>query len=100
MDKHAMKNDKAHRRLGLEFDQAMIWQNSPALVGELAHDSHVLPERRRLRHDFRLRGKGRKALHPACLDQGPYHGSPGRNFGVFGDAPVLSTHRYAARKTL
>jgi len=36
MDKHAMKNEKAHRRLGLEFDQAdELAVNSPALVGEL-----------------------------------------------------------------
>jgi acetyl-CoA C-acetyltransferase len=36
MDKHAMKNDKAHRRLSLEFDQADdLAKNSPALVGEL-----------------------------------------------------------------
>ena len=36
MDKHAMKNKKAHRRLGLEFDQTDdLAINSPALVGEL-----------------------------------------------------------------
>ncbi|MEZ4568096.1 MAG: hypothetical protein R2860_14455 [Desulfobacterales bacterium] len=35
MDKHAM-NNKAHRRLGLEFDQADdLMTSSPALVGEL-----------------------------------------------------------------
>ena len=36
MDKHAMLNEKAHRRFGLEFEmsQAMA-ENSPPLVGEL-----------------------------------------------------------------
>ena len=36
MDQNAMKNRKAHRRLGLQFDQIDdLAANSPALVGEL-----------------------------------------------------------------
>ena len=36
MDMHAMKNPKAHRRLGLNFDMAEdLMNNSPQLVGEL-----------------------------------------------------------------
>ena len=36
MDQNAMKNDKAHRRFNLQFDQAdELAENSPALMGEL-----------------------------------------------------------------
>lgn len=36
MDKHAMLNPRAHRRLGLEYDQMEdLMKNSPQLVGEL-----------------------------------------------------------------
>lgn len=36
MDKHAMRNPRAHRRLGLEYEQMEdLMQHSPPLVGEL-----------------------------------------------------------------
>ena len=36
MDKHAMLNERAHRRFGLEYDQAEeLMKTSPQLVGEL-----------------------------------------------------------------
>jgi len=99
MDKHAMRNKKAHRRLGLEFDQAEdLGKNSPALVGEL-----------RLIHMcsqsdgacVMIFASEEKALahcpQPAWIkDHITVHRE--ENFVIFGDAPVKSTHRHAAEK--
>ncbi len=99
MDKHAMKNEKAHRRLGLEFDQAEdLAVNSPALVGEL-----------RMIH-MCSQSDGACAVIAASqnkaedwCDQPAWikdHVTVHREemFGLFGDAPVLTTHRHAAQK--
>ncbi|WDP84189.1 MAG: hypothetical protein HUN05_02625 [Desulfobacter sp.] len=99
MDKHAMKNEKAHRRLGLEFDQADdMAANSPALVGEL-----------RLIHMcsqsdgacVMIFASEKKALEhcdqPAWIkDHVTVHRE--ENFAIFGDAPVTMTHRVDAEK--
>ncbi len=99
MDKHAMKNEKAHRRLGLEFDQAdELAENSPALVGELrmihmcsqsdgACVMILASEEKALKH----------CKQPAWIkDHITVHRE--ENFAIFGDAPVTTTHRHAAQK--
>lgn len=99
MDKHAMKNDKAHRRLGLEFDQADdLAKNSPALVGELRMIHMCSQSDGACAMIFASEEKTRKLCpQPAWIkDHITVHRE--EMFGVFGNAPVLTTHRYAARK--
>ncbi len=99
MDKHAMKNDKAHRRLGLEFDQAEdLAINSPALVGELRMIHMCSQSDGACAMIFASEEKAAKLCpRPAWIKD---HITVHREelFGVFGNAPVLSTHRYAAQK--
>ena len=99
MDKHAMKNPKAHRRLGLEFDQADdLAQNSPALVGELRM-IHMCSQSDGACAMILASEEKAKALceQPAWIkDHITVHRE--EMFCLFGDAPVLSTHRYAAEK--
>jgi acetyl-CoA C-acetyltransferase len=99
MDKHAMKNDKAHRRLNLEFDQADdLAKNSPALVGELRMIHMCSQSDGACAMIFASEEKARKLCpQPAWIkDHITVHRE--EMFGVFGNAPVLSTHRYAAQK--
>ncbi|MBI5590490.1 MAG: thiolase family protein [Deltaproteobacteria bacterium] len=99
MDKHAMKNDKAHRRLNLEFDQADdLAKNSPALVGELRMIHMCSQSDGACAMIFASEEKARKHCpQPAWIkDHITVHRE--EMFGVFGNAPVLSTHRYAAQK--
>lgn len=99
MDKHAMKNDKAHRRLGLEFDQADdLARNSPALVGELRMIHMCSQSDGACAMIFASEEKARKLCsQPAWIkDHITVHREEA--FGVFGNAPVLSTHRHAAQK--
>ncbi|WP_319407303.1 thiolase family protein [uncultured Desulfosarcina sp.] len=99
MDKHAMKNDKAHRRLGLEFDQADdLAANSPALVGELRMIHMCSQSDGACVMIFASEEKAKQLCdQPAWIKD---HVTAHREemFCIFGDAPVLSTHRYAARK--
>jgi acetyl-CoA C-acetyltransferase len=99
MDKHAMKNDKAHRRLNLEFDQADdLAKNSPALVGELRMIHMCSQSDGACAMIFASEEKaGKLCTQPAWIkDHITVHRE--EMFGVFGNAPVLSTHRYAAKK--
>ncbi len=99
MDKHAMKNKKAHRRLGLEFDQADdLAVNSPALVGELRMIHMCSQSDGACAMVFASEEKAKLLCdRPAWIKD---HVTAHREemFGVFGDAPVLTTHRYAAQK--
>lgn len=99
MDKHAMKNKKAHRRLGLEFDQADdLMNNSPALVGELRMIHMCSQSDGACVMIFASEEKAKKlCAQPAWIkDHITVHRE--ESFYVFGDAPVLMTHRYAAQK--
>jgi acetyl-CoA C-acetyltransferase len=99
MDKHAMKNDKAHRRLNLEFDQSDdLAKNSPALVGELRMIHMCSQSDGACAMIFASEEKARKICpQPAWIkDHITVHRE--EMFGLFGNAPVLSTHRYAAQK--
>ena len=99
MDKHAMKNDKAHRRLNLEFDHADdLAKNSPALVGELRMIHMCSQSDGACAMIFASEEKAKKlCTRPAWIkDHITVHRE--EMFGVFGNAPVLSTHRHAAQK--
>ncbi len=99
MDKHAMRNPKAHRRLGLEFDQAEeLAQNSPPLVGELRMIHMCSQSDGACAMIFASEEKARQLCkQPAWIvDHITAHRE--EMFCLFGDAPVLSTHRYAAER--
>ena len=99
MDKHAMKNDKAHRRLGLEFDQADdLAVNSPALVGELRMIHMCSQSDGACAMIFASEEKAKKLCkQPAWIKD---HITVHREelFCIFGGVPYLTTHKYAARK--
>jgi acetyl-CoA C-acetyltransferase len=99
MDKHAMKNDKAHRRLGLEFDQADdLAVNSPALVGELRMIHMCSQSDGACAMIFASEEKAKKLCkQPAWIKD---HITVHREelFCIFGDEPYLTTHKYAAQK--
>ncbi|MFZ3047132.1 MAG: hypothetical protein WA151_14565 [Desulfatirhabdiaceae bacterium] len=99
MDKHAMKNEKAHRRLGLEFDQAdELAVNSPALVGELRMIHMCSQSDGACAMIFASEEKAKRLCsRPAWIkDHVTVHRE--EMFCLFGNEPYLSTHRYAAQK--
>ena len=99
MDKHAMKNEKAHRRLGLEFDQTDdLMVNSPALVGELRMIHMCSQSDGACAMVFASPEKAKQlCAQPAWIkDHITVHRE--ESFYVFGDAPVLMTHKYASQK--
>ncbi len=99
MDKHAMKNEKAHRRLGLEFDQMEdLAATSPALVGELRMIHMCSQSDGACAMVFASEEKAKKLCkQPAWVKD---HITVHREelFNVFGMEPYLTTHRYAAEK--
>jgi len=99
MDKHAMNNEKAHRRLGLEYDQAeALAANSPALVGELRMIHMCSQSDGACAMIFASEEKAKKLCkQPAWIkDHVTVHRE--ESFCLFGDAPIISSHRYAAEK--
>ena len=99
MDQHAMKNNKAHRRLGLSPDQAEeLAVNSPALVGELRM-IHMCSQSDGACAVIMASEEKAKELcaQPAWIKD---HITAHREemFCIFGDEPILTTHKYAARK--
>jgi acetyl-CoA C-acetyltransferase len=99
MDKHAMKNKKAHRRLGLAFDQADdLAVNSPALVGELRMIHMCSQSDGACAMIFASEDKAKKyCKQPAWIkDHITVHRE--EMFVIFGDAPYETTHRYASEK--
>lgn len=99
MDMHAMRNAKAHRRLGLTLDQADdLMVDSPALVGELRM-IHMCSQSDGACAVIVASEERAKELceQPAWIkDHITIHRE--ELFGVFGDAPVVSTMRYAAQE--
>ncbi|MBF0117831.1 MAG: thiolase family protein [Desulfobacterales bacterium] len=99
MDKHAMRNEKAHRRLGLEFDQGEdLSKNSPPLVGELRMIHMCSQSDGACAVIFASEEKAKKLCkNPAWIKD---HITAHREemFVMFGDAPYITTHRYAAKK--
>ncbi len=99
MDKHAMQNEKAHRRLGLEWDQAEdLMVDSPALVGELRMIHMCSQSDGACAMVFATEEKAKQLRQkPAWISD---HITAHREecFHLFGDAPVVMTHRYAAEK--
>ncbi len=99
MDKHAMKNEKAHRRLGLEFDQAEeLSKNSPLLVGDLKMIDMCSQSDGVCVMIFASEEKAKQLRkNPAWIrDHITVHRE--EMFVMFGDDPLLTTHRYAAEK--
>ncbi len=99
MDKNAMKNDKAHRRLGLEFDQADdLAKNSPALVGELRMIHMCSQSDGACAMIFASEEKAKKLCRqPAWIKD---HITVHREelFCIFGGVPYLTTHKHAAQQ--
>ncbi len=99
MDKHAMNNKKAHRRLGLEFDQADdLMTSSPALVGELRMIHMCSQSDGACAMIFASEEKAKQfCKQPAWIkDHITVHRE--ESFCIFGDEPVVYSHRYAAEK--
>lgn len=99
MDKHAMKNKKAHRRLGLEFDQADdLMVNSPALVGELRMIHMCSQSDGACAMIFASEEKAKQLRkQPAWIkDHITVHRE--ESFCAFGDAPLVMSMRYASEK--
>jgi acetyl-CoA C-acetyltransferase len=99
MDANAMKNPKAHRRLGLRPDQAEeLAANSPALVGELRMIHMCSQSDGACAMIFASEEKARQlCAQPAWIvDHVTAHRE--EMFCLFGNAPVLTTHRHCARK--
>jgi len=99
MDKHAMLNKKAHRRLGLEFDQADdLMVSSPALVGELRMIHMCSQSDGACAMIFASEEKAKELCsQPAWIkDHITVHRE--ESFCIFGDEPYKTSHRYAAEK--
>jgi acetyl-CoA C-acetyltransferase len=99
MDQNAMKNPHAHRRLGLQFDQAEeLSKNSPALMGELRMIHMCSQSDGVCVMIFASEEKAKQIRkNPAWIkDHITVHRE--EMFVLFGDAPVLHTHEYAARR--
>ena len=99
MDHHAMRNEKAHRRLGLQLDQIdELAKSSPALVGELRMIHMCSQSDGACAMILASEAKARKiAKQPAWIKD---HVTAHREemFVAFGEGPVLTTQRYAAQK--
>lgn len=99
MDKHAMKNPKAHRKLGLEFDQAdELAVNSPALVGELRMIHMCSQSDGACVMIFASEEKARELCEQPAWIKDHVTAHREEMFCLFGNEPYLSTHRYAAEK--
>jgi acetyl-CoA C-acetyltransferase len=99
MDQSAMKNEKAHRRLGLELDQLDdLAATSPALVGELRMIHMCSQSDGACAMIFASEEKARKLCEqPAWIkDHITVHRE--EMFAIFGAEPYATTHRYAAEK--
>ncbi|MEW5725591.1 MAG: hypothetical protein AB1896_20955, partial [Thermodesulfobacteriota bacterium] len=99
MDKNAMRNDKAHRRLGLEYDQAEdLARNSPALVGELRMIHMCSQSDGACAVIFASEEKAKKLKKQPAWIKDHLTAHREEMFVLFGDAPVLTTMRYAAER--
>jgi len=99
MDQNAMKNEKAHRRLGLQFDQLDdLAATSPALVGELRMIHMCSQSDGACVMIFASEEKAKKLCEqPAWIkDHITVHRE--EMFAIFGAEPYLTTQRHAAEK--
>jgi acetyl-CoA C-acetyltransferase len=99
MDQNAGKNRKAHRRLGLQFDQIDdLAATSPALVGELRMIHMCSQSDGACAMIFASEEKARDLCkQPAWIkDHITVHRE--EMFAIFGTEPYQTTHRYAAEK--
>lgn len=99
MDKHAMMNEKAHRRLGLEFDQAdELAKSSPPLVGELRMIHMCSQSDGACAMIFASEDKVKELGKNAAWIRDHITVHREETFTVFGENIVKSTMRYAAEK--
>jgi len=99
MDKHAMKNEKAHRRFGLDFDQIDdLKETSPALVGELRLIHMCSQSDGTCVMIFASEEKAKELCpQPAWIkDHVTVHRE--EYFCIFGLEPYTPSHRYAAEQ--
>jgi len=100
MDKHAMQNEHAHRRLGLEFEQAEeLATASPKLVGDLRMIDMCSQSDGACAVIFASEKKIREwgDKKPAWVrDHITVHRE--ETFTFFGQRKIENTHHYAARK--
>ncbi|MBU2552216.1 MAG: thiolase family protein [Proteobacteria bacterium] len=101
MDKHAMLNDKAHRRLGLEFDQIeALTKNSPVLMGEMRMIDMCSQSDGACAVIFASEAVAKKhCAQPAWIkDHITVHREETFSIDTSGMTTQEMTHRYAARK--
>ncbi|MBF0102031.1 MAG: thiolase family protein [Desulfobacterales bacterium] len=99
MDNHAMLNEKAHRRLGLEFNQADDLANgSPKLVGELRMIHMCSQSDGACAVILASEEKAKKLCSQPAWIQDHITVHREESFGVFGNIPYKTTHRHAAEK--
>jgi len=99
MDKHAMKNKKAHRRFDLQFDQGdELAESSPALVGELRMIHMCSQSDGACVMIFASEEKAKNLCkQPAWIkDHITVHRE--EMFCIFGNEPYKTRHRHAAEK--
>lgn len=99
MDKHAMLNEKAHRRLGLEFDQGdELAKSSPPLVGELRMIHMCSQSDGACAMIFASEDKVKELGKNAAWIRDHITVHREETFTIFGENIVKSTMRYAAEK--
>lgn len=99
MDKNAMKNPMAHRRLGLEYEQGDdLTKNSPPLVGELRMIHMCSQSDGACAMIFASEEKAKEIRKNAAWIKDHITAHREEMFVLFGDAPVKTTHRYCAEK--
>lgn len=99
MDKHAMLNKHAHRRLGLELSQGNeLAESSPALVGELRMIHMCSQSDGACAMIFASEDKVRELGVGAAWIRDHVTVHREETFTVFGEERVKSTMRYAAEK--
>jgi acetyl-CoA C-acetyltransferase len=99
MDKHAMLNKHAHRRLGLEFEQAdELARTSPALVGDLRMIHMCSQSDGACAMIFASEDKVKQLSKSAAWIRDHITVHREETFTLFADEKIKTTHRYAAEK--
>lgn len=99
MDQNAMRNRFAHRRLGLQMEQAdELARTSPVLVGDLRMIHMCSQSDGACAVIFASEEKVKELGKPAAWVRDHITVHREETFTLFGDEPVETTQRYAARK--
>jgi len=99
MDKHACLNPRAHRRLGLEYDQMEnLMKTSPKLVGDLQLIHMCSQSDAACVMIFASEEKAKQLSNKPVWIRDHITVHREENYNLFGLKPRESTHHYAARK--